>query len=128
MRRHRRRYQVGEIRRSHLLQNFLAPQCLHGRTVVENEIHLEALGPGLRQRALADVLGTRAPKVDLDAVLLRERTDQRRVIVGRRIGIERERTFPLAAFAQALLAIATVVAGDLGDLAGLRPRRCCRHR
>src|SRR5262249_12310296 len=68
------------------------------------------------------LLGARAVEVDLDAVFALERADQRGVVVGRHVGIERERALALGAFDEALGAVGALVVGDLGDAAGLRRR------
>jgi hypothetical protein len=64
----------------------------------------------------------------LNAIFFLEASDERGIVVGRRVGIEGERAFALGAVDEPLLAIGALIIGDLSGATGLRGggRRCER--
>ena len=124
----RGRHQVGEIGRLDLGEELLGIQRLHGGRVVEHEINVVAPGACLVEDALADVLGAGAIEIDLDPVFLLEGGDERGVVLGRSVRIERDRALALGAFDQALGAVRALVVRDLGEASRLRGHNAARQQ
>ena len=82
-----------------------------------------AAGAVLVDGALHELLGARAPVLEIDAVFLAEGVAHRPHVFGDGGAVDRHRLLFLGAGDQPLRAVGPLIGGDLGDARRLRARR-----
>jgi hypothetical protein len=107
--RNRLRRDVGDLRAVELLEETLAVERLHLRPVQLEAVDREAPGAMLGQRALQHLLAARAPQLDLDAVLLLERLDDRHRVLEVERGVDDRALLLLRSGQHALIAVRALV-------------------
>ncbi len=119
---HGLRDEIGQKGRVHRLEQLLALKRFEFDAIGVDDIDGEAPCPRFRRDALAKFLGAAPPRGRLDPVLLLEGGRERRHVLDRHGGVDRQRAFPLGSFDQHLFPIGSHVGRRVHGRCGLSDR------